>query len=204
MLEAIAILAVVVAVHLWQTRGLPEGAAPPLVGLASDGKPFDLAANYSRGSTAVDASTAGDATTHPAHGRCAPACGGSPSAVRGRHGDTALRRAPTLVVFWASWCPVCKAESGNVARAARHWPVASVAMQSGDAATVAAYLAERGETTPAVVDADGRIAAGWNVAGVPTHYIVDADGKVRFRVVGYATTAGLMARLWWAEHVRGG
>ena len=167
MFEALAILAVVVAVHLWQTRGLPEGAAPPLVGLSTDGKPFDLAANDSGG-------------------------------------DTALRRAPTLVVFWASWCPVCKAESGNVARAARHWPVASVAMQSGDAATVAAYLAERGETTPAVVDADGRIAAGWNVAGVPTHYIVDADGKVRFRVVGYATTAGLMARLWWAEHVRGG
>jgi hypothetical protein len=39
----------------------------------------------------------------------------------------------------------------------------------------------------------------WGVRGVPTHFVVDAAGNVRFRVVGYATTWGLKARLWWAE-----
>ena len=90
MLEAALIVAIVVAVQLWQTRGLPDGDAPPLTGLRSDGTSFDLAANYSRGGTAVDASTVVDATTHPAHGRFAPACGGFSSAVRGRYGDTAV------------------------------------------------------------------------------------------------------------------
>jgi hypothetical protein len=37
------------------------------------------------------------------------------------------------------------------------------------------------------------------VRGVPAHFIIDPAGNVRFRVVGYATTWGLRARLWWAE-----
>jgi hypothetical protein len=30
---------------------------------------------------------------------------------------------------------------------------------------------------------------------------VDGAGNIRFRVVGYATTWGLKARLWWAANV---
>ena len=47
---------------------------------------------------------------------------------------------------------------------------------------------------------DSRISDDWHVRGVPTHFIVDGAGIVRFRVVGYATTWGLKARLWWAEN----
>ena len=67
-----------------------------LTGWNGEGVPDCLALlipNYSGGGTAVDAATVVDATTHPAHGRCAPACGGSPSAVRGRYGDMAQKIA---------------------------------------------------------------------------------------------------------------
>jgi hypothetical protein len=37
------------------------------------------------------------------------------------------------------------------------------------------------------------------VRGVPAHFVVDGQGKVRFAVVGYATEWGLRARLFWAE-----
>ena len=77
--------------------------------------------------------------------------------------------------------------------------VIPVAMQSGDAATVLKHLKERGIDLPQLIDADGRHAMNWRVRGVPTHFVVDAAGNVRFRVVGYATTWGLKARLWWAE-----
>jgi thiol-disulfide isomerase/thioredoxin len=106
---------------------------------------------------------------------------------------------PVLVAFWATWCPVCKAEEGNVDAVARDWPTLTVAMQSGDAAAVAKHLRERDLGFAAIVDADGGIAAEWQVRGVPTHFIVDSGGNIRFRLVGYTTELGLRARLWWAS-----
>lgn len=104
-----------------------------------------------------------------------------------------------LVVFWATWCQMCKAEAGNIEAIARDWPVLSVAMQSGDRAEIAEYLEERDLKTPAIADDDADIADAWKVRVVPTHFIVDAAGNIRFRVVGYTTTWGLRARLWWAD-----
>ena len=153
LLEAALILGVIFGAQYWQTRGLPEGIAPPLVGVLTDGQTIKVGA-----------------------------------------GDTA-----TLVAFWATWCRVCKAEEGNIVAVAKDHRVIPVAMQSGDAATVLKHLKERGIDLPQLIDADSRHAMNWRVRGVPTHFVVDAAGNVRFRVVGYATTWGLKARLWWAE-----
>lgn len=157
-LEALAIVAVIFAAQAWQAQDLPDGAAPPLSGVRTDGAQVDLA-------------------------------------------DVVAGGTPTLVAFWATWCPVCSAEDDNIVAVARAHRVISVAMQSGDAVAVKKHLAERGLDLPALVDADGRHAANWRVRGVPTHFIVDAAGTIRFRIVGYATTWGLKARLWWAQHV---
>lgn len=154
-LEALAIVAVVVAVQLWQARGLPEGPAPALAGLGIDGTPRDLA-----------------------------------DVVKAANGK------PVLVAFWATWCPVCKAEDGNIQSIATDHSVLTVAMQSED---VAKHMRERGLSFATINDPDGALAAAWKVRGVPSHFIVDGAGNVRFRVVGYATTWGLRARLWWAE-----
>ena len=152
LLEAALILGVIFGAQYWQTRGLPEGIAPPLVGVLTDGQTIKVGA-----------------------------------------GDTA-----TLVAFWATWCPVCKAEEGNIVAVAKDHRVIPVAMQSGDAATVLKHLKERGIDLPQLIDADGRHALNWRVRGVPTQFVVDANGVIRFRVGGYATTWGLKARLWWA------
>jgi len=176
-LEAGLILAVIFGAQYWQTRGLPEGAAPPLVGVRTDGSTVKVGAGRSGGFE--------EHCSAPAQ----PAGCAKP----------AVESTPTLVAFWATWCPVCAAEEGNIVSVAKDHRVISVAMQSGDAATVVKHLQERGIALPALVDADGRHAANWRVSGVPTHFVVDGAGNIRFRVVGYATTWGLKARLWWAE-----
>jgi thiol-disulfide isomerase/thioredoxin len=158
LVEAALIITVVMAVQLYQSRGLPEGIAPPLDGVMTDGR----FAKIGSGETAMGAQ---------------------------------------LVVFWATWCPVCKLEEGNIESVAADWPVVAVAMQSGNAAAVSKHLQERGLKLPALVDEDGKHAANWKVRGVPTHFILDPAGNVRFRIVGYATTLGLKARLWWAQRV---
>jgi len=111
--------------------------------------------------------------------------------------DAAAGR-PVLVAFWATWCPVCKAEAGNIDAVARDWPTLTVAMQSGDVLAVAKYLGEQDRRFSTLIDADGRLAADWKVRGVPTHFIVDGHGNIRFQLVGYVTEPGLRARLWWA------
>jgi thiol-disulfide isomerase/thioredoxin len=160
--EALVIVAIVVAVQLWQTRGLPAGEAPPLSGALLDGSQLSL----------VDVLVA---------------AGGK----------------PVLVAFWATWCAVCKAEAGGLDAIAADRQVVAVATNSGSAADVRKYLAERGRTLPTVNDADGQLAMAWRVQGLPTHFVIDARGHVRFRVVGYATEWGLRARLWWAEKFAG-
>ena len=44
------------------------------------------------------------------------------------------------IYFWAEWCPICKMQEGSIDALRGHWPVFTVAMQSGDAAKVAKAL----------------------------------------------------------------
>lgn len=104
-----------------------------------------------------------------------------------------------LVVFWAAWCGVCKTEASNIESVAQDWPVISVAMQSGEHHEIAEYLKERELKLPAIADDDSDLSEAWGVRVVPAHFVVDAAGNIRFRVVGYATSWGLRARLWWAD-----
>ena len=108
----------------------------------------------------------------------------------------ALRGRPVLVHFWATWCPICKLTIGGVDAIARDHPVLTVAMQSGDAAEVRAYMAAAGLSFPVVIDADGRIAARWGVRGVPANFVLDAAGRIDFATPGATTETGLRARLW--------
>lgn len=106
---------------------------------------------------------------------------------------------PVLVYFWASWCPVCRLEQGSVSALARDHRVVTVAMQSGDARAVAAYLREHGLDWPVIDDPDGALAARWGVRATPTFFVVDRARRIRFREVGYTSETGLRLRLWLAR-----
>ncbi len=108
----------------------------------------------------------------------------------------ALRGAPVLVHFWATWCPTCKLEEGSIDALARDYPVVTVAMQSGDERDIAGYLRERDLGFDAIADPYGEIANAWGVRGVPASFVVAADGQIRFRAVGYTPGIGLRGHLW--------
>ncbi len=106
---------------------------------------------------------------------------------------------PVLVHFWASWCPVCRAEQGTIAAIAHDHPdTITVAMQSGRPEEVARHMREQGIEFPVVNDADGRISRAWGVHAVPASFIIAPDGEISFVEVGYTTEIGLRLRLWLA------
>jgi thiol-disulfide isomerase/thioredoxin len=109
------------------------------------------------------------------------------------------RGEAVAVDFWATWCEVCRVESGNVASLARSGKVITVVTSSGDAATVRARMGKEGISFPVVVvDPDGAIAAAWGVTRFPTTFFLNRAHRVSTVESGYTTWLGMKARLAWA------
>jgi len=110
----------------------------------------------------------------------------------------AMRGAPVLLHFWATWCPICGVTQATVDAIAEDYPVLSVAMDEATPEQVLAYMKDHGVDYPVIHDPDYNIARQYGIRGVPSSFILDADGNIRFVASGYTTSPGLRLRLWWA------
>jgi thiol-disulfide isomerase/thioredoxin len=104
-----------------------------------------------------------------------------------------------LVHFWATWCPICRAEQDSIAAIVHDHPnMLTVAMQSGTPEEVSPHRQKQGVDFPVVNDQDGALARAWDVHAVPACLIVGPDGQIRFVETGYTTGVGIRLRLWLA------
>ena len=106
---------------------------------------------------------------------------------------------PLMIHFWGTWCPVCRQEASNIGRVARHYPVITVAVQSGTKGEILDWMKRQKVDYPILNDPDGTLAKRFGVSIFPTTFILSPDGQVKFTETGYTTTAGLLARMKLAE-----
>ncbi len=91
----------------------------------------------------------------------------------------------TLVNFWASWCPPCRAEHPKLLEM-QAAGIAIVGVNFKDTESAATkYLRDDGNPFAGIgFDPQGRTAIDWGVTAPPETFIVDAEGTVLFRYAG--------------------
>lgn len=100
--------------------------------------------------------------------------------------------------FWATWCGPCKLEMPSLQalhedRAADGVVVLGLATDVGGGSAVEEFLAERSITYPVGRATNEQRRAFGGIRGIPTTFVIDRNGVVRHRVVGYFAPPAMRA-----------
>lgn len=104
-------------------------------------------------------------------------------------------RKPALIVFWASWCGICRVDLPVVSKFAQdnNLPLYGIAYRDQTDALKAAVIdLEKLVTfTGLGQDNTGSVSSQYGLIGVPTLFAVDKNGVVRTVIAGQASLSEL-------------
>jgi len=113
-----------------------------------------------------------------------------------------LRGKPALVNFWASWCDPCKEEAPELKRFDESLGDRAnlVGVDWGDAADNARqFIARSGWTYPILRDPSQKVGTAYGLNGLPTTFVLNADGDIVRTLQGPQTVTTLRQALAGAE-----
>lgn len=106
------------------------------------------------------------------------------------HDLAQLRGRVALINYWATWCPPCRREMPSMERltqALKGEPFIVLAVDVGeDAETIEAFTSQLDTelTFPILLDTSSRAMQAWKVAGLPTTFLVDKQGRIVASAIG--------------------
>ena len=101
-----------------------------------------------------------------------------------------FRGKVVMLNFWGTWCPPCRREMPSLERLYRKYKDRGLAVvavnQWEDPDLVFEFT---GQLSPAptfsiLFDRESRIAEQYSVKGLPTTFLLDKEGNIRFRAIG--------------------
>jgi peroxiredoxin len=98
----------------------------------------------------------------------------------------ALKGQVVLVNFWASWCPPCIEEMPSMNRIYRRYreqglEILGINFQE-EPEQIDRFLQRVAVEFPVLFDRDGAVAHQWSVFSMPTSFLLDRQGRVRYAI----------------------
>lgn len=150
---------------------------------------------------ALLAASCGEGTTvakfgvgHPAPAYAATTMDGAPISLADKKGEV------VLLNVWATWCKPCRQEipaldSLHREFAARGLTVAGVSIDvMDDTARIAGFARELGASYALWLDPDDRVSNIFRAIGVPSTYLIDREGVLRWQHMGGVTASDAKLR----------
>ncbi len=100
-----------------------------------------------------------------------------------------LRGKVVLVNFWATWCPPCREEIPsmmmlNQSMAGKPFQMIALSIDEGGKAAIEQFFAKSGQSLPAYLDGEQKVAGRYGITGVPETFVVDKKGVILKKIVG--------------------
>lgn len=105
-----------------------------------------------------------------------------------RHSLSDYKGKVVLINFWASWCPPCITEMPELTRLKKQFtgqPFEILAINVGEKKyRVRKFTKLVNFKLPVMLDTSSDTFRSWGVKTLPTSFLIDASGQVRYRVRG--------------------
>lgn len=112
---------------------------------------------------------------------------------------------PLLLHFWATWCKICEFEQSWINDIEKDWQVLTVITLSPDTEEeVRRYMKRHNiEHWQTIIDKDNSLAEHYGIKVMPSTFVIDSNGEIRFKEVGITTSWGWRLRLWLTDLIDG-
>ncbi len=100
-----------------------------------------------------------------------------------------FRGKVVLLNFWATWCPPCRREIPSLKRLYqlrkdREFEIVAVSVDKASSSKVASFVASYQMSFPVLVNPRGDVGQRYWTRAVPTSFLLDKKGVIRWKVVG--------------------